>query len=189
MKSSPLKHIRMDFQPLITEKFNLYLYDTGRRDVVLTGRGLRTKLRKGLCILEDLVFSARVGPINLSKGKVSTIECSLSLCGKKKIRQLNKQYRRLDKVTDVLSFPIHQNLRGQKFKNIQPPGPINLGDIIICKEKARTQAKEFGISVDAEIIHLWVHGLLHLMGYDHEVSRKEEELMNNWEDKILRNIL
>ena len=63
-----------------------------------------------------------------------------------------------------------------------------LGDIFICREVALRQAKEFGISIEEEILHLFIHGFLHLCGYDHEISREEEKLMFGLEEKLLEKI-
>lgn len=110
------------------------------------------------------------------------VELSLVLCGKDKIRQLNRVYRKKDKATDVLSFPIHEALREL---DIFPYPLLELGDIYICKEVAARQAHEFGLSFQEEILHLATHGLLHLCGYDHEISESEEKLMEENEMFIL----
>jgi probable rRNA maturation factor len=112
----------------------------------------------------------------------------LTLCGKTKIKSLNKEFREINKVTDVLSFGIHENLRPDKIPrrkseiNLLPT--LELGDIFICKEVALLQAKEFEITFLQEIFHLATHGFLHLLGFDHEVSEKEEKIMESYE-KIL----
>ncbi len=109
------------------------------------------------------------------------IELSLTLCGKKKIKSLNRKYRKKDKVTDVLSFPVHES-----FTNLS--GQMELGDIFICLDVAIKQAREFKITLREEIIHLFVHGFLHLLGYDHEISPLEEKRMFILEKKIISKI-
>ena len=106
--------------------------------------------------------------------------CELSVtftdaCG---IRQMNNRYRGSDKVTDVLSFPQYgspEEMTGEM---------IELGDVVICSEKAKEQARDFGHSFEREIVYLFTHSMLHLLGYDHmeETDRKrmrarEEEVM------------
>ncbi len=118
-------------------------------------------------------------------GKDQLAEISLVFCGVKKIRSLNRQYRHKDNITDVLSFPIYSSLR-KGHKEFVPQGLINLGDIFICKEVAAKQAREFNISLEREIIHLFIHGLLHLYGYDHEIGEKEEKLMFSLEEKLVK---
>lgn len=106
------------------------------------------------------------------------VELSLTLCGKDKIKTLNKKYRSKDKSTDVLSFPVHNN-----YKIL--PNPVELGDIFICLPQAKSQARNFNITLREEILHLFVHGFLHLLGFDHEISRLEEKKMFNLEKKLL----
>lgn len=106
------------------------------------------------------------------------------LCGKKRIYGLNKLHRSKDKVTDVLSFPQYENLRKGLQKHEFTYGEISLGDIAICKEVAQAQAKRLGHSMEKEMTALFIHGFFHLLGYDHEISQKEEKLMFSLEDKI-----
>lgn len=114
--------------------------------------------------------------------KLDAVHVSLLVCGDARIRELNREHRQKDKVTDVLSFPAQENLRSGKAK-IQ--GELFLGDLAICHPQTKRQAKEFAIGYWDEFIHLFFHGLLHLVGYDHELSRKEEKLMQKWEDRAL----
>lgn len=110
---------------------------------------------------------------------------NLMICGDRKIKRLNKEFRNKDKTTDVLSFPIYENLRGggeQLF------GPVDLGDIIVSWPVVLKQAKEFKVSNEQELIHLFVHGLLHLIGFDHELSRKEEIIMEKYEQSLVKKI-
>ncbi len=116
---------------------------------------------------------------------VDEVSFNLTLCGKVKIKRLNNQYRALDKVTDVLSFGVHDNLRPDKKNKTQNQSIIELGDIYICREVALKQASQFQITYEQEILHLATHGFLHLLGFDHEISLKEEKIMEDFEDKIV----
>lgn len=119
---------------------------------------------------------------------VKDVQMTLTLCGKKKIKALNKEYRNKDKVTDVLSFPLYDDLRPDhkvKEKNFEI---MDLGDLVICKEKAISQSKEFNVTYEQEVIHLAVHGFLHLIGFDHEISEKEEKIMEAHENEIVGEI-
>lgn len=107
---------------------------------------------------------------------------SLLLCGDTRIKKLNHDFRNKNKVTDVLSFPSYENLRKSNLKM----NDIFLGDMAICHQQTKRQSKEFNISYFDEFIHLYFHGLLHLMGYDHEISAKEEKLMQEWEEEALK---
>lgn len=113
--------------------------------------------------------------------KLKTLEVSLLICGESRIKDLNRQYRQKDKVTDVLSFPAHEDLR----KTIYQFDNLFLGDLAICHAQTKRQAREFNISYMDEFIHLFFHGVIHLLGYDHEMSAKEEKLMEEWENLAL----
>ncbi|HEX7330101.1 MAG TPA: rRNA maturation RNase YbeY [Pyrinomonadaceae bacterium] len=98
---------------------------------------------------------------------------TIAFVSDKRIRELNRQFRGIDKATDVLSFPAGG------------PDESNLGDIAISTETAATQAKENSLSFDDEIAQLILHGLLHLSGYDHETDNGE---MNRLELRLRRNL-
>lgn len=107
------------------------------------------------------------------------VEISVTFVEAEEIRSLNREYRDNDKVTDVLSFPQFDDLN-----EIPDFGEICLGDVVICKERAEEQAEEFGHSFEREIIYLFTHSILHLLGYDHmeddekkEMRQREEEVM------------
>lgn len=119
---------------------------------------------------------------------VKNIIFTITLCGKVKIQKMNKLHRKIDKVTDVLSFPLYENLRPDKKKRMRLLPHVDLGDLIICKEKAFSQAREFEITYEEEIIHLSIHGFLHLLGFDHEISRKEEKIMEHNEEFLVKEI-
>lgn len=116
---------------------------------------------------------------------VKEVSMTMTLCGKTKIRNLNKKYRQKDYVTDVLSFPIYDNLRPDKKPKGKNLSQIDLGDLVICKEKALAQAGEFEITYEQEVVHLAVHGFLHLIGFDHEISMKEEKIMEKYESELV----
>lgn len=106
-------------------------------------------------------------------------EISLTFVSKEEIRELNNQYRGIDNHTDVLSFPLIED-----FDEIEEDDEYMLGDVVICLEKAREQAEEFGHSEAREIVYLFVHSVCHLLGFDHmeedekqEMRTREEEIM------------
>lgn len=128
-------------------------------------------------VLEQL-FRKKIIPAPKIKG----IQVSLLICGDSRIRELNKQHRNKDKVTDVLSFPAYEDLRINKTSETQ----LFLGDLAICHQQTKRQAKNFKIGYMDEFIHLFFHGVIHLLGYDHEISEEEERLMQKWEDEALK---
>ncbi|HPO49941.1 MAG TPA: rRNA maturation RNase YbeY [Spirochaetota bacterium] len=103
----------------------------------------------------------------LTELKYGDYDISLFFCTPETIRDLNKNYRKADYVTDVLSF---SQLEGDEKIETS-----FLGDIAICLEKAKTQAKEMGHSLESELNFLVLHGILHLIGYDHEKDDGEME--------------
>lgn len=121
-----------------------------------------------------------------SHSKGFDFEVGIVFCGKVAMTKLNAQCRKKNKNTDVLSFPLQdftpQNKYSSKRWNMAYG---HLGDIVLNKEKAITQALEAEHSVEKELLNLFIHGFLHLLGYDHEHSRKEEELMFRWQDNLL----
>jgi len=96
-------------------------------------------------------------------------EISILFVGDQGIRELNHQFRGIDRPTDVLSFP--QILEGEV------PVALVLGDVAISLETAHRQSEEHGLSLEEELTLLLIHGILHLLGYDHEISDQEEERM------------
>ena len=100
-------------------------------------------------------------------------EISILFIGDQGIRELNDQFRGIDRPTDVLSFP--QILEGE----LEIPGALVLGDVAISLETARSQSEEHGLSLEEELTLLLIHGILHLLGYDHEISDQEEEKMRS----------
>jgi len=115
---------------------------------------------------------------------VQFITWNVVLCGAQRIIALNTQYRKIHKTTDVLSFPLFDSLRRGHHEH-PLPSILALGDIYICVPVAKKQAKHFDISLEQEILHLYTHGLLHLLGFDHEISRVEEKLMQRLEDQTM----
>lgn len=92
------------------------------------------------------------------------------------IRELNREFRNKDKATDVLSFPSGEKLSGRSF----------LGELVISIPTAKRQAREFEVTLRDELLRLIVHGLLHLLGYDHEgVGKTEAQRMRRLEGRLL----
>lgn len=116
---------------------------------------------------------------------------TVSFVKEERIKELNKAFRNVDKVTDVLSFPMLNIKYPQKlsdFKNEnEPDGSLYLGDVVICKKVAKIQAKAYGHSKKREVGFLALHGLLHVLGYDH-IESEDEEIMKNASKKILDNL-
>lgn len=141
-------------------------------------------LKMAALVMEELVKSKEIIHPSWIKN-LTGVRVSVLLCGETKIKKLNSDYRNKNKVTDVLSFPAQETLRDPKPKDEFVGEELFLGDLAICHQRTTRQAEEFSISYWDEFIHLFMHGVIHLMGYDHEASLKEEKLMEAWEKKAL----
>ncbi len=107
------------------------------------------------------------------------VEISVTFVGEEEIRDLNKLFRNIDHITDVLSFPQYDNM-----EELPEQGIICLGDVVICSEQALIQADELGHSPEREILYLFVHSMFHLMGYDH-MDNEEKTDMREKEEAIM----
>ena len=115
----------------------------------------------------------------------NNISVNVTIVGKYKIKQMNNEFRKVDRVTDVLSFPLLENNELHDGEMLDENIFTDLGDIVICKSKAIMQAKEFGHSVEREVCFLALHGFLHVLGFDH-IEKQDEIVMFNLQDKILK---
>jgi probable rRNA maturation factor len=144
-------------------------------------RQVKKYLKLASVVLEK--FLKKTSPL-LSKEKFSVVKMSLMVCGDSRMKELNLETRGKNKITDVLSFPYHENLRKNKGR-VTLEDTLYLGEIAICHPQTKRQAKSFDIGYGDEFIHLFFHGVLHLMGFDHEASVKEEKMQQKWEDWLL----
>ena len=112
---------------------------------------------------------------------------SITLTVPEEIQKINKEYRNIDKPTDVLSFPMFQKEELEKLMQSDYPVEDVLGDIIISIPKVEEQAAEYGHSFERELAYMTVHGFYHLMGYDH-ISDNEKKEMRKKEDEILNKL-
>ncbi|WP_237036284.1 rRNA maturation RNase YbeY [Mediannikoviicoccus vaginalis] len=108
------------------------------------------------------------------------VEVSVSFVNEDEIKELNRDYRDKDKITDVLSFPTEMDYHIEGV-------PLILGDVVICSKRAKEQSEEFGHSFQRELVYLFVHSMFHLLGYDHLVE-DEKLLMRQKEKEALKRI-
>ena len=134
--------------------------------------------------LKMLVRRAVIATLDY-EGYKNGAEISLTFTDNKGIRTLNRDFRNIDKETDVLSFPL-TDYSGTDL----PIDEVNtsLGDIVISLERAEEQAKDFGHSFEREVAFLTVHSMLHLLGYDHVNSEEEDAEMRRRQREILESI-
>ena len=118
----------------------------------------------------------------------SKLYISITLTNPEHIHEINKQYRNVDRTTDVLSFPMFEKKEiDEKIKNNDFEHEDVLGDIVISIEKVEEQAKEYGHSFEREFAYMLVHGFYHLMGYDH-IEDDDKVIMRKKEESALSKI-
>ncbi len=109
-------------------------------------------------------------------------EVSLTVTGAEEIRELNRRYRDRDEATDVLSFP-----QFGAAAEIPADIPVLLGDVVINEERARAQSREYGHSFEREMVYLFTHSVLHLLGYDH-MTEEDRTVMRKREEEIMEKV-
>ncbi|MDU6063887.1 MAG: rRNA maturation RNase YbeY [Anaerococcus sp.] len=113
-------------------------------------------------------------------------EISISFVDEEKIRELNRDFRSIYRVTDVLSFPIEDFFNEDRKTLLEKPY-LMLGDVVICLDVARRQAEELGHSFEREIMYLTCHSILHLLGYDH-MEDNDKKIMRAKEKEVMKNL-
>lgn len=125
-----------------------------------------------------------------TEGIEQPVLVSVLLVEKEEIRRINNEYRKKDCVTDVLSFPMLEmkdgRLPADPGQADMEDGRLFLGDIVVCVPKAMEQAEAYGHTVEREMAFLTVHGLLHLLGYDHDQPEREATMFMKQEDILSR---
>ncbi len=116
----------------------------------------------------------------LKELQLDGVELSITLTDNQTIRELNRLWRKKDRPTDVLSFPIDEKLPGYRYRV--------LGDVVISLPYAKKQAEEIGIPYKDEVVRLLIHGILHLLGYDHETCPAKAKKMFSLQDSIFGKI-
>ena len=122
-------------------------------------------------------------------GQKEELLIEIAFVSAEEIQELNKEQRNIDKVTDVLSFPYLDGIRGDvltsaHFGNEREEDGFLLGSICICMQRAKEQAEEYGHSLEREVCYLALHGILHCFGYDH-IEKSDEEQMTALAEQIM----
>lgn len=107
------------------------------------------------------------------------LELSVTVVGYEEIRELNRDYRGIDRVTDVLSFPQfadEEELADELTEFAMNDETVMLGDVVICYDRALEQAEEYDTGIKRELVYLFVHSIFHLLGYDHESEDEKSEM-------------
>lgn len=127
-------------------------------------------------------FLKRVAKKVFEGENIERTNLSVVLIGQGRMRKLNKKYLGKNRVTDVLAFG-----QGQKF-SILPKGELSLGEIVICLREVRKNARKCQSTFEKELARVLIHGILHLLGYNHERSSREAKLMEEKENFYLNQI-
>lgn len=146
--------------------------------VIISNRQKEIKIPSGIRLLMRRCCQA----VLQTEGFTETSEIGISFISNDEIKKLNKEFRNVDSVTDVLSFPLGEN--GIYDKNPET-GALLLGDIVISLKKAEEQSKLYGHSLEREVAYLTVHSVLHLIGYDHVNGGIEQVRMREREETVL----
>lgn len=129
---------------------------------------------------------------NLLKEDFKDVSVSINFVSDEEIQKLNREFRNIDKVTDVLSFPNLNKTSNEKLKKFRKLADFDtnllfLGDIVISKKVAKKQAREYEHSLKREVCFLALHGFLHLLGFDH-IKEEDEKIMIKLQNKILSEV-
>ena len=145
------------------------------------------------CDGEELPASAQEALCEVMSNFVDSdimLAVELIFVDEEEIRRLNAELRNIDKVTDVLSFPSMDGIKGQPIRKKEHPyeideeGRLTLGCIAICTKRAKEQAEEYGHSLERELHYLTVHGIMHCLGYDH-ITEDDRAQMREKEELVL----
>lgn len=152
-------------------KQKIMIYFTNSQETYPITYGLKRLIRKS--VVSALEY----------EGFQNDCQVSVTLTDNEGIRALNREYRGIDRETDVLSFPLLEFEGGEEPPADEPE--VMLGDIVLSLEKTEAQAEEFGHSFEREAAFLCVHSMLHLLGYDHVDSEAEDMEMRRRQREIL----
>lgn len=146
--------------------------------VIITNDQNTVKVPSGLRLLIRRCCNA----VLLMEEFCDSAEISVRFVDNEQIKELNSEFRDIDKATDVLSFPLGEN---GVYDHNPATGAALLGDIVISMQRAMEQAEEYGHSLDREVAFLTVHSMLHLLGYDHVNGGLEALRMREKEETVL----
>jgi probable rRNA maturation factor len=135
-------------------------------------------------------FSALYRAVEEELGITERYSVELLFVGEKRIKDTNREFRGVDRVTDILSFPTTETKAGELPTAKENPfevdeeGNLFLGSLMVCNKRVKAQAKEYGHSEERELNYLLCHGLLHLLGYDHMVE-EDKRMMRAKEEAVM----
>ena len=135
--------------------------------------------------VDEVLVKKIVGKVLKGEGIDKNTEVSIAFIGPGRMRKLNKTYRKKNRVTDVLSFS-NAKVRFEKFKIGPTEKMEGLGEIVICSREVAKNAKKDNSVLEQELTRVIIHGILHLLGYDHEKTEAEAKKMETKEEQYLK---
>lgn len=148
-------------------------------------KGFKGRFQKVVESLEWFLDKPQVNKFSKHYPSRPHYSLNVTLCGDQKMRNLNHQFRNKDKTTDVLTLALYDNIRGGEEMLFEE---VVLGDIFVSAPVMKKQAKEYKVTVENEFYHLLIHGFLHLLGFDHEISPSEQDLMEAHEKRLIKKV-
>ena len=146
---------------------------------------------------EGLISDEEITALEGAFSDVVTADCPLAfeflLVDEEEIQRLNRETRSMDKVTDVLSYPSLDDIKGEPLYAEDYPFELDeeerlfMGSVVVCLQRAKEQAEEYGHSLERELHYLLTHGVLHCLGYDHMTDEDKAE-MREREEYILKKL-
>lgn len=143
---------------------------------------------------EPYDFGAIADAVYKKLNQTDKLSIELDFVSADEIRRLNSENRSVDRVTDVLSFPYLEGIKGKVIRREDFPDDLDeatdsvlIGSVCICLDRAKEQAEEYGHSLKREVCYLALHGFLHCFGFDH-IEKSDEEEMTALADEIMRGL-
>lgn len=149
--------------------------------VIISNRQKEVKIPTGLRMLVRRCCIAVLQTENFPH----SAEISVTFVNNEQIHELNREYRNIDRSTDVLSFPLGEN---GVYDSNPETGAKMLGDVVISMETALSQAEKYGHSFSREVAYLTAHSVLHLLGYDHETGGLDKVRMREKEETVMNQL-
>ena len=149
----------------------------------------------GFRLAQAAVFSQEILPEFLMESEADALELSdrievdITVTEPEEIRAINAEYRGIDRATDVLSFPQYEDKESvlDALEFLEDGQSLLLGDVVLCYAQAMEQAEQYGNTPERELCYLYVHSLMHLLGYDH-IEDEDRRVMREHEESVMRQI-
>jgi len=137
--------------------------------------------------VDEVLVKKIVGIVLKGEGTAESADMSIAFIGPGRMRKLNKTYRKKNRVTDVLSFS-NAKVEFEKFKIGPAQKTEGLGEIVICLREVAKNAKKNDSTTERELMWVVIHGVLHLLGFDHEKSGEDAKKMEGREEKYMKSL-